>query len=135
MNTADSINQATSLFLAITTESFFFGAAALSALKLQYQTVLLKWTVSEDPELDLLGDLDHDQTSGFVQTTADVDYTVKINANGLIPNTKYYYRFALGTKQSDLGSFWTLPVSQTENVMFPVGSCLMWPHGFYNNVR
>ena len=37
------------------------------------------------------------------------DYTAKMRATGLVPNTQYFYRFSAGGTTSDVGRFYTNP--------------------------
>src|SRR5215467_7696141 len=45
------------------------------------------------------------------QTNAAADFTLKLNATSLTPNTQYYYRFTDGTTTSPVGSFTTAPLA------------------------
>jgi alkaline phosphatase D len=49
------------------------------------------------------------------QTTADRDFTVKIDAAGLAPNTQYYYRFRHEDILSPVGTFKTAPDQNTSS--------------------
>jgi alkaline phosphatase D len=50
---------------------------------------------------------------GHVKTSADRDLTVKIDATGLRPNTRYWYRFRKGNAGSRAGTFKTAPSPNT----------------------
>jgi phosphodiesterase/alkaline phosphatase D-like protein len=57
--------------------------------------------------------------SGNVLVTADNDFTAKITATGLVPNTQYLYRWKSGSTISDVGSFKTAPLdTQATDVHF-----------------
>ncbi|UTW55770.1 alkaline phosphatase [Kordiimonas sp. SCSIO 12610] len=71
-------------------------------------------------------------SKGGFTTGADRDYTVKIDATGLAPNTKYYYRFVSQAIKSPIGRTKTLPVGQTDKVNFAVVSCSNYPQGYFN---
>ncbi|KAI5479609.1 hypothetical protein MNV49_003346 [Pseudohyphozyma bogoriensis] len=82
--------------------------------------------------------VDNSVQNGFVQTTEDVRYAVKVEATGLKPYTKYYYRFEscegadLGV--SPVGHFKTLPAPDDEatKIRLAVFSCSNLPFGFFN---
>ena len=61
------------------------------------------------------------------------DYTVKITASGLLPNTRYHYRFisADGTI-SPTGRTKTLPIGKTQKFNFAVFSCANLGFGHFN---
>jgi alkaline phosphatase D len=73
--------------------------------------------------------------TGRVSTDASRDYTVKIDANGLQPNTTYYYRFGAGSVQSPVGRTKTLPVGNAGSVRLAVVSCASLAHGYFNAYR
>src|SRR5438045_2096073 len=54
---------------------------------------------------------------GKMKTDASRDYTLKIDASGLTPNTQYWYRFKKDTDTtsvfSDVGTFKTAPAANT----------------------
>ena len=66
-------------------------------------TVQVDWEIASDREFtDVVN-----QGSGT--TAAEVDYTVKVDASGLAPGTRYYYRFTCGENVSPIGSARTAP--------------------------
>ncbi len=71
--------------------------------------------------------------SGY--TSADVDYTVKVDVEGLQPGTSYYYRFLTVNKTSIAGRTRTLPAGAIEAATFAVVSCSNYPAGFFNVYR
>jgi len=71
-------------------------------------------------------------SEGSLQTSAAADYTVKVDATGLAPNTTYYYRFkALGVN-SPVGRTKTLPVGSTQSLRMAVVSCSNFAYGYFN---
>ncbi len=72
---------------------------------------------------------------GSGNTSADVDYTVKVDVEGLQPNTVYYYRFLTVNKTSMAGKTRTLPQGAIEAATFAVVSCSNYPAGFFNVYR
>ena len=65
-----------------------------------------------------------------VITTAAQDFTVKVDATGLLPNQRYFYRFRFGDKISPVGQTKTLPINPTK-VSFAVCSCSNYPAGYF----
>jgi len=70
--------------------------------------------------------------SGVTTTDSSLDYTIKVDASGLQPNTWYYYRFAYDTVYSVTGRTRTLPVGSVNNLRFAVASCQSYQKGYYN---
>ena len=68
-------------------------------------------------------------------TDASVDYTVKVDVQGLEPATRYFYRFSSGDSQSPLGRTRTLPVGALSAASFAVVSCSNHPFGYFNVYR
>ncbi|KAJ3161113.1 hypothetical protein HDU86_007735 [Geranomyces michiganensis] len=74
-------------------------------------------------------------STGTVTTTADVDYTVKIDVTGLQPATTYYYRFLGGNSvMSAAGKTHTIPVATADLASYKLAvvSCSNLPAGFFN---
>ena len=68
---------------------------------------------------------------GKVQTAQAEDFTVKVDANKLRSNQRYYYRFRYGNVISPIGQTKTLP--ETSNtVSFAVCSCSNYPAGYFH---
>ncbi len=59
---------------------------------------------------------------GVVSTSADRDWTVKAEAEGLSPGTKYFYRFISGANISSTGTTKTLATS-ADSIHLGVFSC------------
>lgn len=68
--------------------------------------------------------------------TAESDYTVKVDVEGLSAGTVYYYRFRSGESVSAVGRTKTLPQGYVDSVKLAVFSCANYPtsHGGYFNV-
>ncbi len=73
--------------------------------------------------------------AGSGVTDASVDYTVKVDATGLAPDTPYYYRFRIGDTYSPTGRTRTLPEGMVAGAAFAVVSCSNYPAGFFNVYR
>lgn len=88
--------------------------------------VKVHWRIARDPRiLDVVAE-------GEVVTGPERDYTVKIDAAGLRPDTTYYYRFSSGNERSRIGRTRTLPLGETERLRLAFVSCASYPHGFFN---
>jgi alkaline phosphatase D len=70
--------------------------------------------------------------SGTATTNVSKDYTVKVDATGLQPNTWYYYGFSYGNQKSITGRTRTLPVGNVDSLRFAVVSCQDYQNGYYN---
>lgn len=70
--------------------------------------------------------------SGFVDTSATTDFTVKVDVTELAPNAAYFYRFKSANSVSHVGRTKTLPVGKVEHLEFAVFSCANYPAGYFN---
>jgi alkaline phosphatase D len=71
-------------------------------------------------------------SSGVFETYLERDFTVKIDADGLQPNTCYYYDFETDGKYSLRGRTKTIPVGEVDHLRFAVVSCSNYEHGYFN---
>jgi alkaline phosphatase D len=64
----------------------------------------------------------------------DRDFTVKhdLDGYGLDAGTEYFYRFIAEGVTSPIGRFRTLPEGPTDQVVFGVASCQLYPGGLFN---
>ena len=69
---------------------------------------------------------------GTASTGPDQDYTVKVDATGLLAASVYYYRFYFGSDPSPTGRTKTLPVGSVAQVRLGVVSCSNFPAGYFN---
>ncbi len=69
---------------------------------------------------------------GIVSTDSSRDYTVKVDATGLQPNTWYYYEFTALDKNSLTGRTKTTPEGGVEQLRFAVMSCSNYQAGLFN---
>lgn len=70
--------------------------------------------------------------SGSVRTSAERDYTVKLDAVALDPGATYYYRFSARGTRSPIGRARTLPPRPTSRIRLAIVSCSNFPFGFFN---
>ncbi|GAB02008.1 MULTISPECIES: alkaline phosphatase [Acinetobacter] len=82
------------------------------------------WEIAKDQEFKQIIKTDK------VTTSASQDFTVKVDATGLIPDQSYFYRFIFGEKISPVGQTKTLPTTTTK-VSFAVCSCSNYPAGYF----
>ena len=91
------------------------------------QTV--RWEVAEDKAFDKL------VRSGKTVATAENNFTVKIDVDGLEPGTTYFYRFNSDEIYSPVGRTRTLPTGNVDQLKFAVVSCSHWEAGYFNAYR
>ena len=70
--------------------------------------------------------------SGRSRTDASRDWTVKVDATGLQPGTRYWYRFVAEGQHSPLGRTRTLPGAAVAQVKLAVFSCANYPAGYFH---
>jgi alkaline phosphatase D len=93
------------------------------------RTVGARWLIARDAQLrDVV-------VRGDTETSAERDFTVKIDATGLQPGTSYYYRFFAENESSPIGRTRTLPVGATPRLRFAVASCSNHASGLFNAYR
>jgi alkaline phosphatase D len=89
----------------------------------------VSWRICEDPEMQ------QEVNSGVVTTDSSRDFTVKVDADGLLPNTWYYYQFSAGNKLSPIGRTKTAAETGLDRLRLAVVSCSSFPHGYFNVYR
>jgi len=87
------------------------------------------WEVSKDADFQSVVD------QGAITTDESVDYTIKIDVNGLDANQKYFYRFEVESKYSPVGETKTLSDGDIEEVKLGVVSCSNWQWGYFSAYR
>jgi alkaline phosphatase D len=91
--------------------------------------VSVNWRICEDV------DMQYEVSSGTVVTDANRDYTVKVDADGLMPDTWYYYQFSVGNVQSPIGRTHTAAETGMDRLRLAVVSCSSFAHGYFNVYR
>ncbi|MBU2428757.1 MAG: alkaline phosphatase D family protein [Gammaproteobacteria bacterium] len=91
--------------------------------------VTLGWQMALDPAFKQL------VRSGEVTTSAERDFTVKIDVQQLSPGLQYYYRFLGADTQSTIGKTRTLAAAQLSALKLAVFSCSNYPAGYFNVYR
>jgi alkaline phosphatase D len=74
-------------------------------------------------------------TSGPMETSADRDFTVKVDVGGLEPATTYYYRFRTPRRTSPTGRTRTAPSGAVDRLRFGMVSCSSFAHGYFHVYR
>lgn len=95
----------------------------------QNATETVGWQIATDTTFTTI------VNSGTTTTDASKDYTVKVDATGLQPNTWYYYRFSNNGVYSLKGRTRTSPVSGVTNLRFAVVACSNYQSGYFNAYR
>ena len=91
--------------------------------------VVVEWEIATDENFSSV------IASGSGTTTADVDYTVKVDAQGLEAATEYFYRFKSGDAVSPTGRTRTVASGALAAASFAVVSCSNFPAGYFNVYR
>jgi len=90
------------------------------------QEVAVRWQVATDPAMQMV------VAGGSVTTSDKRDFTVKVDAAGLLPGHVYFYQFAVDTVKSTIGRTKTLPKADVRQVRLAVFSCSNYPSGYFN---
>jgi len=91
--------------------------------------VMVEWEVATEPTFAMI------TASGMSTTDATRDFTVKLEATGLVAGTTYYYRFRTGGMTSPIGRTRTAPEGAVDRLRFVVCSCSSYAHGFFHGYR
>ncbi|RMB04844.1 alkaline phosphatase D family protein [Eilatimonas milleporae] len=86
----------------------------------------VRWQVSRDTAFTKIA------AEGTTFTNRQRDFTVKIDARGLEPRTRYYYRFIAEGVTSITGRTLTLPDENLDAVKMAVVSCSNYPQGYFH---
>lgn len=92
-------------------------------------TVEVAWEVAADEAFSQV------LRSGRGSTDASVDFTVKVDVDGLQPATRYFYRFRAGERVSPVGRARTAPSGSVASATFAVVSCSNYPAGYFHVYR
>jgi alkaline phosphatase D len=92
----------------------------------QARRVPVQWEVAHDE------DFRHIAARGLARALAERDYTVKVDATGLRPGMRYWYRFRCLGALSTAGRTRTLPRGPVAQVKLAVFSGSNYPAGYFN---
>ena len=93
---------------------------------LTVDSVQVDWRIATDTSMNNI------VNSGSGYTKASKDWTFKVDATGLQPNTWYYYDFNGLGWNSLRGRTKTAPVGDIDSVRFAIVSCSNWEHGYFH---
>ncbi|GLS25737.1 alkaline phosphatase D family protein [Marinibactrum halimedae] len=91
-----------------------------------YIKVPVRYRVAKDPHFRRV------VCRGYTFTKQSQDFTVKIDPNGLQPNTTYYYQFECFGNCSPIGRTKTLPKGHVDQLKLATVSCSNYPYGYFN---
>lgn len=91
------------------------------------QEVSVDWKMSTDTSFTNIAQ------SGTASTDSTKDYTLKVDVDGLQPDTWYYYQFELNGRKSLMGRTKTFPTGNNEHIRLAVASCARVNSGAYYN--
>ncbi len=90
------------------------------------QPVTVNWRIVTDTSFSNV------VSSGNFTTDSSRDFTVKVDASGLQPETVYYYDFETGGNHSAIGKTKTAPDGNIAHLKFAVATCAKYSKGFFN---
>ncbi len=90
------------------------------------QPITVNWRIATDTNFTTI------VNSGSFITDALRDFTVKVDADGLLPGTWYYYDFEAGGNHSLIGRTKTAPSGAVSQARFAVATCAKFSKGFFN---
>lgn len=73
--------------------------------------------------------------NGSATTDSSIDWTVKVDVDGLMADTWYYYDFEYDGDHSLIGRTRTAPVGGVDHLRFGVVSCQSYENGYYHAYR
>ncbi len=92
-------------------------------------TAVVRWEVSRTLDFAAL------VASGTFSTTAERDYTVKVDAGGLPAGTTLYYRFSVNATRSPVGRTRTAASGTLDRLRLALVSCSSYAHGYFHVYR
>lgn len=93
------------------------------------EDIAVQWQVALDEGFEQIA------AQGQSSTGPTRDYTVKIDAAGLLAGNHYFYRFVAQGEYSPVGHTRTLPATGVESLKLAVLSCSNFPQGYFNVYR
>lgn len=88
-----------------------------------------RWIVASDPQLTRI------VRDGQGYTGRYRDFTAKVDVDGLVPGTTYYYAFDMAGQRSDIGRTRTLPEGSVDRLRLAYTSCSNITRGHFNVYR
>lgn len=96
---------------------------------LSVDSVAVNWRVATDTLMSNI------VTSGVGYAAASRDWTFKVDATGLSPDTWYYYDFESLNHYSIIGRTKTAPVGDIDSLRFGIVTCSNYEHGYFTPYR
>ena len=93
---------------------------------LTLDSVQVDWRIATDTSMNNI------INSGTGYAKESIDWTYKVDATGLQPDTWYYYDFNGLGRYSLRGRTKTAPVGDIDSVRFAIVSCPNWEHGYFH---
>ena len=90
------------------------------------EPVDVSWMVATDPALTAVVREDR------ITAEPESDMTVKVDVDGLQPDTTYYYAFTCGGQRSPVGRTKTFPSGAAAHLRFAMYSCAKFSAGYFN---
>jgi len=88
--------------------------------------IRVEWWIARDPDArDVV-------RRGEAFASADRDFTIKVDADGLEPGAAYHYGFVCEGAASPVGRTRTLPGDDASALRFALVSCANYPQGFFH---
>lgn len=94
-----------------------------------HAAVTVNYLVAKDPAFSQV------VLRGSTKTNPSRDFTVKVDAVSLKPDTTYYYRFEAEGSTSPVGRTKTLPLGSASRLRMAVASCSNHAYGYFNAYR
>jgi alkaline phosphatase D len=91
------------------------------------QSIIVDWKIATDTGMVNV------INQGTLLTDSTKDFTVKVDANGLNPNTFYFYEFKANGKYSPRGRTKTTPIGSVDSLRFALTSCANFEAGLFNS--
>ncbi len=86
----------------------------------------VEWEAAHDPAFHNIA------SHGRTTASADRDFTVKVDVEGLKPAQTYFYRFRADKTVSPVGHTRTLPAGPVKDIVLAFVTCALYPGGFFN---
>jgi alkaline phosphatase D len=91
-----------------------------------FNSIAVSWRVATDTGMVNI------VKSGALLTDSSSDYTVKVDVDGLNPNTFYFYEFQVDNQLSPRGRTKTNPIGNCDSLRFAITSCANFEAGWFN---
>jgi alkaline phosphatase D len=103
----------------------------LLAPELATQVATVRWEIAHDEGFGRIA------ASGQAQASPELAHSVHVEAGGLEPDRRYFYRFMAGPWTSPVGRTRTLPAPDAtmQRLRLAYASCQRWEHGYYGAYR